>query len=119
MTDDAASQTVGSLRVDWRISADALHVSWSGRLDQSSADSVQRCLEPAMARARDIVVDCAQLTLISSLGIRVLILLHKHAKSRGGSLSLTSLQPQVRDVLEFAGMNRVLGLQGAAAVPGR
>lgn len=57
--------------------------------------------------------------MISSLGIRVVILLHKHVKSRGGTLRLDSLQPQVRDVLEFSGINRLLGIPGAAASSGR
>ena len=119
MSENAAKVTAGALEIEWRSSGDALAVSWSGRLDQSSADAAHRCLEPALALARDVSVDCAKLSMISSLGIRVVILLHKHAKSRGGTLRLDSLQPQVRDVLEFSGINRLLGLPAAPSASGR
>ena len=119
MSEDAAKVMAGALEIEWRSDGDALAVSWSGRLDQSSADAAHRCLEPALAGARDVSVDCAKLSMISSLGIRVVILLHKHVKSRGGTLRLDSLQPQVRDVLEFSGINRLLGIPGATASSGR
>jgi len=119
MQQEVARVTTGALEIEWRSAGDVLAVSWAGRLDQSSADAAHRCLEPALAGTRDIAVDCAHLTMISSLGIRVVILLHKHAKSRGGSLTLTSLQPQVRDVLEFAGINRLLGVPASPSASGR
>ncbi len=119
MSEHMAKVMAGALEIEWRSAGDALAVSWTGRLDQSSADAAHRFLEPALSGMRDIVVDCARLTMISSLGIRVVILLHKHAKAHGGSLTLTSLQPQVRDVLEFAGINRLLGLPASPSASGR
>ena len=119
MQQEVAKVTAGALEIEWRSAGDVLAVSWAGRLDQSSADAAHRCLEPALAGARDVTVDCANLSMMSSLGIRVVILLHKHAKSRGGSLALTSLQPQVRDVLEFSGINRLLGMPAAPSASGR
>jgi anti-anti-sigma factor len=118
MSVDVAKVSAGALEVEWRTDGDMLLVSWTGRLDQSSADAAHRCLEGALASARSVSVDCTGLTMISSLGIRVVILLHRHAKSRGGALALTALQPQVRDVLEFSGINRLIGLAGSAAATG-
>jgi anti-sigma B factor antagonist len=118
MQERSEKAVVGALEIEWQCSGDTLTVSWAGRLDQASADAAYRCIEGTLAGARSVRVDCEHLTMISSLGIRVVILLHKHAKSRGGTLSLNALQPTVRDVLEFSGINRLIGLAGPAAAAG-
>jgi anti-anti-sigma factor len=119
MNAEAERFSAGSLEIEWRADGETLRVSWKGRLDQASADAAHRCIEGALAGARSVCVDCEHLTMMSSLGIRVVILLHKHAKSRGGTLSMIALQPPVRDVLEFSGINRLIGLVGPAAASGR
>ena len=49
----------------------------------------------------DVVFDLAQLTFISSAGLRVFALTRKTLKERGGQASFVHMQPQIQEVFEI------------------
>ncbi len=78
----------------------------SGRLDTGTAPT----LETEFARilgggARHIVVECADLAFVSSVGLRAFLQAAKRLKPVGGRLSFACMQPQVRQVFELAGFS--------------
>lgn len=80
-------------------------VRLSGRFDASQAERAAAALAALDGPA---VADCAGLEYISSAGLSVLILTHKRLLGAGHGLRLVNLQPRVRNVLRYAGLDKFL-----------
>jgi serine/threonine-protein kinase RsbW len=83
----------------------------SGRLD---AVSTNEALEPVRAAIRDgarqILIDMAHVTFLSSSGMRALLLVRKELLAHNGELRLCSMQPQVYEVFTLTGFTQVFAL---------
>lgn len=56
---------------------------------------------------RHLVLDLSQLTGITSIGVRAIVVIHKILSADGGSpLKLTGASPMIRDVLQIAGITQ-------------
>jgi anti-anti-sigma factor len=77
-------------------------VTLTGSLDTATAPELERRLAPVLAgSAKDIVFDLAELTFISSAGLRVFASTRKTLKERGGQASFVHMQPQIQEVFEI------------------
>ena len=74
-----------------------------GRLDGTTARQLEAALRPALSNpdTKSLVLRMTDLDFISSAGIRVLIETQNTLSSRGGSVLLVDLQPQIAKVLEI------------------
>ena len=74
-----------------------------GRLDGTTARELEAALRPALSNpdTKSLVLRMTDLDFISSAGIRVLIETQNTLSSRGGSVLLVDLQPQIAKVLEI------------------
>jgi anti-sigma B factor antagonist len=79
-----------------------------GRLDTVGANSIDLKFNAVAVAKRAVVVDLSKVNLLSSLGIRVLLLGAKAVKSKGGKLALLSPDANVRAVLEAANTDTVI-----------
>jgi len=79
----------------------------AGRLDAAEAD---RAREVFRAQNQTLTVDCAGLEYISSAGLSVLVEAYKRLSASGHSIRLVRLQPRVRNVFTYAGLDRILPL---------
>lgn len=78
-----------------------------GRLDTDSAADLELALQDLLAtNATHFVVDLAQINYVSSAGLRVLLMLAKSVDDKG-SLRLSGLNPQVRQVFDIAGFTKL------------
>ena len=77
-------------------------VTLTGSLDTATAPELERRLAPVLdGPAKDIVFDLAELTFISSAGLRVFASTRKTLKERGGQASFVHMQPQIHEVFEI------------------
>lgn len=84
----------------------------SGRMDTATAAAFQAELAPLMqAKGADIRLDCAELAYVSSIGLRLFLLLQKSVSANGGSLVLTGLNPQVKQVFDITGFSKIIRIQ--------
>lgn len=82
--------------------AGTVTVTLVGSLDTATAPELEKQLAPVLAGStRDVVFDLAQLTFISSAGLRVFALTRKTLKERGGQASFVHMQPQIHEVFEI------------------
>ena len=63
-----------------------------GRLDSFYASQLENSLEPVLRRAKKIILECSDVTFLSSAGIKALLSLMNVLKSKGGNLILLNLQ---------------------------
>ena len=83
-----------------------------GRIDQNSAEAFQLGLEPHLSActqdAPALVLDFGGVEYISSVGLRVLMLAARQARTQGGRIAIAALQPIVREVFEISRFHLVL-----------
>jgi anti-sigma B factor antagonist len=87
---------------------DAYMLPLSGRIDANRAPGLDGELEELYeAGQRHILIDMADVTYISSSGLRVLLLAHRRQQQAGGGLMLKSVPPRIMAVLKIAGFDRL------------
>lgn len=80
----------------------------SGRLDASQVERAENELAKVNGSA---VVDFAKLEYISSAGIGVILKTYKRLHDAGLSLRLVNMSRRIRNVFEYAGLDRVLTIE--------
>jgi len=92
-------------------SGKAYVVSVTGKLDAVSAGDYEKTVSQLIADGKTrFVVDFANLTYISSAGLRVLLSTAKQLKPKGGIVVFANLQDNVREVFEMTGFSSILGI---------
>lgn len=81
----------------------------SGRIDAAHSEAFQTRLVAAVGRsAAQVVVDMADISYISSVGLRALMVAAKQTKATGGKLAVAGLQPVVLEIFEISRFNFVV-----------
>ena len=81
----------------------------SGRIDAAHSDGFQARLVAAVGRAPvQVVVDMTQVSYISSVGLRALMIAAKQTRAAGGKLAVAGLQPVVQEIFEISRFNFVV-----------
>ncbi len=86
-------------------------VSPAGRIDHSTADELQVALQPHVDACRagspPVILDMSRVVLISSLGLRVLMIAAKQVGAQQGRMIVAGLTGMLREVFEISRFNRV------------
>jgi anti-anti-sigma factor len=77
-----------------------------GELDLASVPLLEQAV--AAFDARDVIIDCADLTFIDSSGLDAIVRMLDRRRERGGSLMLRNTSPHVRLVLKITGLLMLL-----------
>ena len=79
-------------------------VTLAGRLDTVCSQDVSNTLAPVVADAKGtIILDCSQMTYISSSGLRIFLTLRKAAAEQGGKVIVKSINNDIRSVFMMTG----------------
>lgn len=90
---------------------DIVQLKLVGRLDIVGTEAISNKFTFATAvRPAKIIVDLSGVTFLASIGIRLLLTSAKAQATRGGKMILAAPQPLVRQVMETAGIDQLLGL---------
>jgi anti-anti-sigma factor len=95
--------------------AGRLVAALSGRLDALGAAAAEPQLAALAARGGALLLDLAEVSYISSLGLRALLKAAKAAQAAGGSLALCGMQPMVAEVLAVSGFGGILPMHATRA----
>jgi anti-anti-sigma factor len=81
-----------------------LIVAPAGRIDTTACHDFKAALNSRLdeSKARHLVIDLAAVGYVSSAGFREFFLVGRRMHREGGTLSVCSLQPQVREIFEIA-----------------
>ncbi len=84
-------------------------VSINGRVDGATAPDLESELSSMIREGGVcILLDCGEMNYISSAGLRVFLLAAKRCKQAGGLLSISSLQPACKAVIEMGGFHTII-----------
>jgi anti-sigma B factor antagonist len=84
-------------------------LAFAGRLDTSTTASADQAFAAELAAgAKNFVWDFAELTYISSAGLRSVLQALKQVHARGGKLAVCSLSHNIQDVFDISGFKSLL-----------
>jgi anti-anti-sigma factor len=87
---------------------DILAVVVSGSLDESNGNYLLDCVkEEVLDGRKKLILDCSQLTYISSLGLGVLARVHSRMKKIGGDVKLAGVHGTVATLLNIVQFGRL------------
>lgn len=82
-----------------------------GKVDTNTSPQLQQAILNAFQLNNDVVVDFLNVPIISSAGLRALLIGQKTAESKGGSMKLTNVNETVFDVLNMTGFHKILTVE--------
>jgi len=90
--------------VEIKETAEGMEAVLSGRLDTASAHQFAIDIQPLMDNAdKRLLLDCADLSFVSSSGLRLFLLLRKETIAKGGKVVIKDIQPSVKQVFAMTG----------------
>ncbi len=91
---------------------DVIRVTVSGQLDSLSAGTFENRIKPLLElKPRDLMIDCAGLNFVSSMGLRALFTLAKLARRDGKTLTLAKVGEEVMNVLMLSGFSTFIRIE--------
>ncbi|MCX6258137.1 MAG: STAS domain-containing protein [Bacteroidia bacterium] len=82
-----------------------------GRIDTINSIEFQKpMMELTEEGCTNIIIDCSGLNYISSSGLRVLLTVQKKMVGKSGLLSITNLQPHIRDIFDISGFSTIFSV---------
>jgi anti-anti-sigma factor len=86
-------------------------ISFDGRLDMQGTQAIDQQLAFATStQPLRLALDLSRLTFLASIGIRSMIATAKAQAGRGGRVVMFNPEPNVRRVLETAGVDQLIPL---------
>lgn len=83
-----------------------------GRLDATTAGATEKALLALLVDdVNSISMDLSALDYVSSAGLRVMLVVAKAAKAKGGKLVLTGPKPAILEVIKISGFDRIITVQ--------
>ena len=80
-----------------------------GRIDTTNAEQFQAALAPLMKEEKAVIeIDCTDMVYTSSQGLRIFLMLQKAVNLHEGSLVLTNMNPQVKEVFDITGFSNII-----------
>ncbi len=93
------------------LAGDVVRVAPQGRLDTSSVPEFELILSEHLDAGRSrLVVDLADVTYVSSSGLRALLSVRRRARAGGGDVVLCNMAPRVREIFEMVGFVSLFGI---------
>lgn len=79
-----------------------------GSLDTSAASELDMAMSPIYdSEGKDVILDCAGMTYISSAGLRVFLNILKTVEEKGGHVYIANVTNAVRSTFTITGFNNI------------
>ena len=95
-----------------RVGLDGLHVMAAGRLDLDNAvefgTKIKDFIYDCDDEIANITLDFAEITFISSFGLKVILELYKDLKNQNGTLKLKNVSEQLMNSFKMVGFDKFL-----------
>ena len=81
-----------------------------GRLDTTTASEFEKELDTSLGEVKELIIDFANLSYISSAGLRVILKAQKQMNAQG-SMKITGVNDMVMEVFEITGFVDILTIE--------
>lgn len=90
---------------------DHMRLTVEGRVDTVTSPQLQQTILNAFQVKNDVVVDFLNVPIISSAGLRALLIGQKTAESKGGSMKIVNVNETVFEVFQMTGFHKILTVE--------
>ena len=87
-----------------------LTIALEGRLDTTTAPELEQEIKSSLDGVTELIMDFAELTYISSAGLRVLLSAQK-TMNRQGTMKLTHVNETIMEIFEVTGFSDILTVE--------
>lgn len=96
--------------IEFKREAACLFVCLKGDLDLHSVGEIREAVDNKLRQRgiRTLLIDLSQVPFMDSSGLGFILGRYRHLREKGGQVVLTAPGPQVRRVLELAGVRRII-----------
>lgn len=97
--------------------AGALIATAKGRIDSRNAQEFERAMNAAIGDGESniVVLDLADLSYISSAGLRAILVTAKALRKRDAKFALCALQDPIKEIMEISGFDQVIAIHPSRA----
>lgn len=88
-----------------------MRLTVEGRVDTVTSPQLQQTILNAFQVKNDVVVDFLNVPIISSAGLRALLIGQKTAESKGGSMKIVNVNETVFEVFQMTGFHKILTVE--------
>ncbi len=89
-----------------------ISVAMVGRLDTAVSQEVAGKMQPVLDQAqKTIILDCKELSYISSSGLRIFLTVRKAAAAKGGKVIVRDINNEIRQVFMMTGFLNLFEIQ--------
>ena len=90
---------------------DVLSIRVFGRIDGSNAIAFQEAIRTAVEdRDRAMIMDCSELSYLSSAGLRAVLMTAKTLSNRDVRFALCALSDNVLEIFEKSGFDKIIAI---------
>ena len=91
-----------------------LVATFVGRLDTPASGEAAVAVQPVIESAeKTIILDCRELTYISSSGLRIFLSIRKAAASKGGRVIIRGINNEIRQIFVMTGFLNLFEVEGS------
>ena len=91
-----------------------LVATFVGRLDTPASGEAAVAVQPLIESAeKTIILDCRELTYISSSGLRIFLSIRKAAASKGGRVIIRGINNEIRQIFVMTGFLNLFEVEGS------
>jgi anti-sigma B factor antagonist len=76
----------------------------AGSLDGKTAPEVQKQVLSGAEGQNRVILDMTAVSFVSSAGLRILLLLYRQLKAKGGKIALVGTSEEIKDVMSNTGL---------------
>ena len=99
--------------ISYVLDDDILVIRLHGKLDTTSTPEFNAEVEKHFQEGkRKIIIDCAKLAYISSLGIGAVVSLQAKLRMQGGEVKLAAVQTMVADIIRIVRLEKIVEIHG-------
>jgi anti-anti-sigma factor len=89
-------------------------INLAGRLDTTNSDAFEKKIADLLITPpADMIVDCCELTYISSSGLRVFLSLQKSVNVAKTKLTFHNVNADVKEILDMTGLSQLFSIKNS------
>lgn len=99
------------LQIKKETAGDVLTAQIIGDLNVKTSPHLEEELTKSIGGMKKLILDFTDVEYISSAGLRVLLAMEKNMRRQGGSMTLSHVNPAVREIIRLAGFLQVMHIE--------